>query len=305
VSFINYAAVLSVYFDTIKCYLSNTIPPAFCENPSLVQIGLINHATWAINTAADCLMFYRAVVIWQRNLFTIVSLGTLLCAESVLGLVVNIANSASLRKYTLAAIGLSGSFDVIACLFIVVQLLFFRRRAKVLGQAHQAPYSSLITVFLESSALTSTTRIIWVGVRFDNSGFNDARWAGALAVVGSLIGPLLIIVRLAMAISVDVSKTATPPQEIVFANRQRKDHTTDATMQSFFSGAPYGQSMHPNDAKDTPELSSLHLGGKLLNPGRKAAYDGEIELQQWKQSADTGVSDQETTQHTKRYDDYM
>ena len=56
VSFINYAAVLSVYFDMIKCYLANEITPAFCENPSAVQIGLINHATWAINTAADCLM---------------------------------------------------------------------------------------------------------------------------------------------------------------------------------------------------------------------------------------------------------
>ena len=110
-------------------------------------------------------------------------------------------------------------------------------------------------------------------------------------IPSQLIGPLIIIVRLAMAISVDVSTTATHSQEMVFANRRKKDHATDTTMRSFITGGP-------DDAKDTPKLSSLHLGG------RKAAGQEEIELRGWKQSAGSGLSDQETTQHSKRYDEY-
>ena len=75
-------------------------------------------------------------------------------------------------------------FDVVTSSLIVGRLLYYRSGAENLGSEARAVYTSLLTVFLESGAITCATRIIFSATYLLET--KEQRWARPLALIGSV-----------------------------------------------------------------------------------------------------------------------
>jgi hypothetical protein len=148
-----------------------------------------------ILAAADLLLLYRVYVVWRQHAWYLIPL--LLWMLANWGLyVVDIQRALDLgEKYTEASLISSVVFDVIATCLIAGKLMFHRSNVEILGSSHQRVYGRLAVIFVESSAITSTCRLVWMAAFA--SGVQDVvSWVESIAAYGSLFGPLLVIFRM-------------------------------------------------------------------------------------------------------------
>ncbi|KAJ7104725.1 hypothetical protein C8R44DRAFT_887175 [Mycena epipterygia] len=136
-----------------------------------------------ILAAADLLLLYRVYVVWRQHAWYLIPLPFWMLANWGL-YVVDIQRALDLgEKYTEASLISSVVFDVIATCLIAGRLMFHRSNVEILGASHQRVYGRLAVIFVESSAITSTCRLVWMA-------------AFASGVQDVLFGPLLVIFRM-------------------------------------------------------------------------------------------------------------
>jgi hypothetical protein len=89
------------------------------------------------------------------------------------------------EKYTEASLISSVVFDVIATCLIAGKLLFYRNNVEILGANHQRVYGRLAVIFVESSSITSTCRLVWMAA-FASNNQNAVSWVESIAAYGSV-----------------------------------------------------------------------------------------------------------------------
>jgi len=148
-----------------------------------------------ILAAADLLLLYRVYFVWRQHAWYLIPLPLWMLANWGL-YVVDIQRALDLgEKYTEASLISSVVFDVIATCLIAGKLMFHRSNVEILGASHQRVYGRLAVIFVESSAITSTCRLVWMAAFA--SGVQDVvSWVECIAAYGSLFGPLLVIFRM-------------------------------------------------------------------------------------------------------------
>jgi len=148
-----------------------------------------------ILAAADLLLLYRVYVVWRQHAWYLIPL--LLWMLANWGLyVVDIQRALDLgEKYTEASLISSVVFDVIGTCLIAGKLMFHRSNVEILGASHQRVYGRLAVIFVESSAVTSTCRLVWMAA-FASGNQDVVSWVECIAAYGSLFGPLLVIFRM-------------------------------------------------------------------------------------------------------------
>ncbi|KAJ7859508.1 hypothetical protein B0H14DRAFT_2746714 [Mycena olivaceomarginata] len=67
--------------------------------------------------------------------------------------------------------------------------------ASLISFHHQRVYGRLAVIFIESSSITSTCRLVWMAA-FASNNQNAVSWVESIAAYGSLFGPLLVIFRM-------------------------------------------------------------------------------------------------------------
>ncbi|KAJ7650281.1 hypothetical protein FB45DRAFT_887468 [Roridomyces roridus] len=145
--------------------------------------------------AADLLLIYRVFVLWKQYVWFLIPLPLWMLANWGL-YIVDIQRALDLgEKYTESSLISSVVFDVIATSLVAAKLLTHRSKVEVLGKNHQKVYGRLAVIFVESSAITATCRLVWMAAFA--SGVQDAvSWTESIAAYGSLFGPLLVIFRM-------------------------------------------------------------------------------------------------------------
>jgi hypothetical protein len=148
-----------------------------------------------ILAAADLLLLYRVYFVWKQYAWYLIPLPLWMLANWGL-YVVDIQRALDLgEKYTEASLISSVVFDVIATCLIAGKLLFYRNNVEILGANHQRVYGRLAVIFVESSSITSTCRLVWMAA-FASNNQNAVSWVESIAAYGSLFGPLLVIFRM-------------------------------------------------------------------------------------------------------------
>ncbi|KAJ7051777.1 hypothetical protein C8F01DRAFT_1236991 [Mycena amicta] len=148
-----------------------------------------------ILAAADLLLLYRVYVVWRQHAWYLLPLPFWMLANWGL-YVVDIQRALDLgEKYTEASLISSVVFDVIATCLIAGKLMFHRSKVEILGESHQRVYGQLAVIFVESSAITSTCRLVWMAA-FASGNQDVVSWVENIAAYGSLFGPLLVIFRM-------------------------------------------------------------------------------------------------------------
>ncbi|KAJ7356483.1 hypothetical protein DFH08DRAFT_849173 [Mycena albidolilacea] len=148
-----------------------------------------------ILAAADLLLLYRVYFVWKQYAWYLIPLPLWMLANWGL-YVVDIQRALDLgEKYTEASLISSVVFDVIATCLIAGKLLFHRNNVGILGADHQRVYGRLAVIFIESSSITSTCRLVWMAA-FASNNQNAVSWVESIAAYGSLFGPLLVIFRM-------------------------------------------------------------------------------------------------------------
>ncbi|KAJ6522485.1 hypothetical protein B0H19DRAFT_1086114 [Mycena capillaripes] len=136
-----------------------------------------------ILAAADLLLLYRVYFVWRQHAWYLIPLPLWMLANWGL-YVVDIQRALDLgEKYTEASLISSVVFDVLATCLIAGKLMFHRSNVEILSGSHQRVYGRLAVIFVESSAITSTCRLVWMA-------------AFASGVQDVLFGPLLVIFRM-------------------------------------------------------------------------------------------------------------
>ncbi|KAJ7865412.1 hypothetical protein B0H13DRAFT_2067816 [Mycena leptocephala] len=150
-----------------------------------------------ILAAADLLLLYRVFFVWRQHAWYLIPLPLWMLANWGL-YVVDIQRALDLgEKYTEASLISSVVFDVIGTCLIAGKLMFHRRSVEILGASHQRVYGRLAVIFVESSFITSTCRLVWMAAFA--SGVQDVvSWVESIAAYGSasLFGPLFVIFRM-------------------------------------------------------------------------------------------------------------
>ncbi|KAJ6540754.1 hypothetical protein B0H19DRAFT_1176215 [Mycena capillaripes] len=118
-----------------------------------------------ILAAADLLLLYRVYFVWSQHRWYLIPLPLWM-----------LANWGSLIS--------SVVFDVVTTCLIAGKLIFHRSSVEILGGTHQRVYGRLAVIFVESSALTSTCRLVWMAAFA--SGVQDVvSWVESIAAYGS------------------------------------------------------------------------------------------------------------------------
>ncbi|KAJ7759806.1 hypothetical protein DFH07DRAFT_1058419 [Mycena maculata] len=144
-----------------------------------------------ILAAADLLLLYRVYVVWKQHAWYLIPLPVWMLANWGL-YVVDIQRALDLgEKYTEASLISSVVFDVIATCLIAGRLMFHRSKVEILGASHQRVYGRLAVIFVESSTITSTCRLVWMAA-FASGDQDVVSWVESVA----LFGPLLVIFRM-------------------------------------------------------------------------------------------------------------
>ncbi|KAJ7235208.1 hypothetical protein C8J57DRAFT_143422 [Mycena rebaudengoi] len=148
-----------------------------------------------ILAAADLLLLYRVYYVWKQHVWYLIPLPLWMLTNWGL-YVVDIVRALDLsEKYTEASLISSVVFDVFATCLIAGKLMFHRSKVEVLGASHQKVYGRLAVIFVESSVVTSTCRLVWMAA-FASGNQNVVSWVESIAAYGSLFGPLLVIFRM-------------------------------------------------------------------------------------------------------------
>jgi len=198
-----------------------------------------------ILAAADLLLLYRVYVVWRRFAWYLIPLGLWMLANWGL-YVVDIQRALDLgEKYTEASLISSVIFDVIGTSLIAGKLLFHRKGVEILGASHQRVYGRLAVIFVESSAVTSSCRLVWMAA-FASNNQDAVSWVESIAAYGSLFGPLLVIFRM---INVSAHKGT--------------GSSTGTSSSTMAASASY---KHSHGLASTTQASTVYIPPKSIHP---------------------------------------
>jgi len=254
-------------------------PNAFTFEQYTLPINVTTVAVYVLmNWFSDGLMLYRFMVIYQ-NRYVLLIIPGLIYAGIV-------AMSLAMLTYTLkpeigffgeitikfgtAYWALSISLNIIITTAIAGRLLKMRAAIrKVLGPKHSSPYTSVLSMIVESAALYTAWALMFLVPFARQDTFQNIVLPALGQVQG--IAPLLIILRVAQgkAWTSNTADSTTMGTSMDFASRKgpgRSNQNTRGTNQSFPMTDVTDSTVHLDDPEKSmySQSSSHHHHGKVM-----------------------------------------
>jgi hypothetical protein len=150
------------------------------------------------------------------------------------------------------ALGFSAGLDTLTTGMIAGRLICHHRRQKKLGGAHTIPYLPLVTIFIESAALSLISKVIQISI------------PSVAIELNPVVVPLCVSGRLTSTKSVDISDQFLTISQTISSNL-------------IILRKALGLSAFGNPVKDTPHLPTIQFKSQHESQPPLGTYWGGLE----------------------------